>query len=480
MRLLLMLMIAFPAYAQIQVQAGASSFMGTGGGVVIYAPNSETSASGGVYGGKAYYSISERFMLDKFDVVVGDRFFSLTSGQMGLSVPVRGLSAILRNSKGELDVFVGAAGDAFMSPYFSGIKHTQLGGGFSYKRAITKSFMLGTIQASVVGKVTSLGEAEYQWRSFRFRTEDGLMQGNASYNYDALFASRHFGADLSQATFLYTQEPGQPVLLIDRTTYESVSANSQFGVWSGNASIFHSTQNMGESFGTGLNFRPFSVSGNYFTSKGQRIALLTLTERSLHWGLTQYISRTDLRGQSNIGVNFGGYYTSNAWTAQIGYSEQYYPLLAQPFLKTLTASLSIHFHALSVNAQTITTPGGKLTWATYGNDYLQQRVPIPAIGNGQLSGAHITQSGHSGKYIIQGVVVDDKGVPVSGAAILVGKSDEVYTDSQGQFSVREKHAENTIKVDCDGFMAGGQWDVVSAPSTGKPGSVVKIIVRRKT
>jgi hypothetical protein len=39
------------------------------------------------------------------------------------------------------------------------------------------------------------------------------------------------------------------------------------------------------------------------------------------------------------------------------------------------------------------------------------------------------------KYVVQGVVKDDQGLPVEGAALHVGK-EVVFTDSSGRFQVR--------------------------------------------
>jgi hypothetical protein len=60
-------------------------------------------------------------------------------------------------------------------------------------------------------------------------------------------------------------------------------------------------------------------------------------------------------------------------------------------------------------------------------------------------------------------VMDAKGQPVYGAAILVDEL-PVYTDSQGIFYVRERkrHA-HTLTVLVDQFLEGGHYRVVSAP-----------------
>jgi hypothetical protein len=80
-------------------------------------------------------------------------------------------------------------------------------------------------------------------------------------------------------------------------------------------------------------------------------------------------------------------------------------------------------------------------------------------------------------------VEDDKGVPVEGAALNIGKQ-VAYTDSSGHFMVRfSKHGPFALRVVPEEFINNGVYEVVSAPPQVKAdgednASDVQIVVRR--
>jgi hypothetical protein len=105
---------------------------------------------------------------------------------------------------------------------------------------------------------------------------------------------------------------------------------------------------------------------------------------------------------------------------------------------------------------------------------------MPSVGSGSGAGdvRYLVQSGHGGKFQIQGLVVDDKGEPVEGAAVLIDK-DLVYTTSAGTFSIREKKKEASVMVNPDNFICSGDYEVSSAPGTIRAGEPGKIVLHRK-
>lgn len=59
------------------------------------------------------------------------------------------------------------------------------------------------------------------------------------------------------------------------------------------------------------------------------------------------------------------------------------------------------------------------------------------------------------KYLVQGIVKDDHGIPVEGAALHVGK-EVVYTDGSGCFLVRlSKHGPFSVSVAPEEFITNG-------------------------
>jgi hypothetical protein len=87
------------------------------------------------------------------------------------------------------------------------------------------------------------------------------------------------------------------------------------------------------------------------------------------------------------------------------------------------------------------------------------------------------------RYIVEGTVVDESGVPIDGAAIDVGGA-VVVSDSRGRFFVRTSSRRDIpVRVLLDEFLATGQFEVISAPATAKPeverqSRPLRIVLRR--
>jgi len=87
------------------------------------------------------------------------------------------------------------------------------------------------------------------------------------------------------------------------------------------------------------------------------------------------------------------------------------------------------------------------------------------------------------KYLVQGVVKDDQGNPLEGAALHIGKQ-VAYSDSSGRFMVRfSKRGPFPLNVAPEEFITSGVYEVVSAPTQAKAdtegnASDVQVVVRR--
>jgi hypothetical protein len=89
------------------------------------------------------------------------------------------------------------------------------------------------------------------------------------------------------------------------------------------------------------------------------------------------------------------------------------------------------------------------------------------MGNG-AGQAHTNQTTLTAKFIIRGIVKDPSGLPVAGAAVLIGH-EIAFTDSDGTFFVRLwKRNVVPIKVVPGDFRAPGNWRVISAPDSATP------------
>ena len=81
--------------------------------------------------------------------------------------------------------------------------------------------------------------------------------------------------------------------------------------------------------------------------------------------------------------------------------------------------------------------------------------------------------------MIRFCVKDENGIPVEGAAVMVGKEIGV-SDSTGCGFVREKKDRTIpLKVSLEDFVANGAWEVVHSPNNASPSEVAEIMLRRK-
>lgn len=417
---------------------------------------------------------------------------------MALATPVRGISAHREGKKSQIVVFTGAVGDVFSSPYFFGIQHAHIGAGIGYKRQLG-SLTLGTIQAISTRK-TSLGEAEWRpgcdigapqppiqgagafrncwWKNLSLHAQAGLLQSNPQLGGDTSFSMRHVGLNANRSTYIFNVTcAGCPPVAAPRVTTNSFSAYGGYGFLNLSASLFQSNLSTGKSFNAGVHFGWFQATGSGYISGRNKSQLLTLTEHGLHWNISEFITRSNGTWNYNLGLG----YTSNRFSFQTGYSVLYFPLLrSNSFQKVLNIQFSFRLKSASVNTATVVQPNGKTQWMTGADDYLQTRMHLPVIGTGEADAIRsLPQYGHGGKHCFEISVLDDKGSPIEGAAIVVGK-DLVFTDSQGRVSIREKHTTMPLRIDLDNFMLPGTWETVSAPSTATAGERVTITLKRKS
>jgi hypothetical protein len=88
------------------------------------------------------------------------------------------------------------------------------------------------------------------------------------------------------------------------------------------------------------------------------------------------------------------------------------------------------------------------------------------------------------KYVVQGLVKDQQGLPVEGAALHIGK-EIVYSDSSGHFEVQfSKHGPYALAVAPGEFLSNAVYEVVTAPAQVRAdaddiASQIDIVVRHK-
>jgi hypothetical protein len=172
-------------------------------------------------------------------------------------------------------------------------------------------------------------------------------------------------------------------------------------------------------------------------------------------GLTQLITHS--AGQTS--VSYGGTFISNRVTVSAEYETLFFPFATPgtPQFRQVMV-LGLHFQlpfGIQANYGTDVSTNGQVHYTAYGTS-IGYRTIKGAMGGPQLAGNFYSN-------VARGRVVDPSGQPVSGAAIMVGKT-LAFSDSSGKFLVRMKSTgELPLQVSLDDFTAPGAFAVVSAP-----------------
>jgi hypothetical protein len=103
---------------------------------------------------------------------------------------------------------------------------------------------------------------------------------------------------------------------------------------------------------------------------------------------------------------------------------------------------------------------------------------------GALGGVPPQQIGGGiARYVVRGIVRDDQGNPIEGAAVELG-GEMVFTNSSGEFLLRTKSPRRwSLSVRTGDFLLPGLWEVSAAPAEvtsweeNRPGQV-EIILRQ--
>jgi hypothetical protein len=194
---------------------------------------------------------------------------------------------------------------------------------------------------------------------------------------------------------------------------------------------------------------------------------------SSRFSLLQLVSRTG--GQTTFA--FGGDFTSNRLMLRADYQNVYLPFRPdRPFEQALALNVALRVAGpVQITAASNVAPDGHLRYSFGASTYLYRFRGMAA--NARSDSFSIS------KYLVQGVVKDDQGLPLEGAALHIGK-EVAYTDSSGRFMVRfSKRGPFPLHVAPEEFLTNGVFEVVSAPSETKAetedhASDVQIVVRR--
>jgi len=175
-------------------------------------------------------------------------------------------------------------------------------------------------------------------------------------------------------------------------------------------------------------------------------------------------------------VAFGGAFASGLTTIGVDYQVIHTPYRPRaPFAQTIALNVRVPLGNYRVSAASFVTPDGRVNYTGSASTFF--------YAGDVLGGGTRPVEIKFERYIVEGMVVDESGVAVEGAAVDVAGS-TVFTDSRGRFFVRRStNRTAALRVLVDEFLTAGQFEVVSAPAVVTPrvereSTPVKIVVRR--
>jgi hypothetical protein len=156
-------------------------------------------------------------------------------------------------------------------------------------------------------------------------------------------------------------------------------------------------------------------------------------------------------------VAFGGSLTTNLLSMGVDYQTYYVPFRPdKPFTQALSVHLNLNLLGnIHLSTATSFTPAGKMVYTLVGTGSYYRMSGLEATP--RLEHFSFQQ------YLIQGRATTPNGLPVSGAAVRIGK-EVVYTDSDGRFFARQRKAGRyRVEVVLNEFIATGNFAVITAP-----------------
>ncbi len=521
------------ALAQVfRVQGGTSTLLNAEGGSVEFkAPNYNGSVGLGFFDGHFQYGAEGRRLFHGYTLLAGDESipFTLPTDVFDSShyFSARGVGATRKYSDGNFYVFAGTTSTWFGTGFFSAARSDDPVGMFFYERTLTSRLKLFS-RNIISHRQTSLQGLEWQPNKWLKASLAGGLGANQKYFASAIDADTPKFAlkasyvlmgdtfrrvtvlsplssevDKGNVQMLYrpnkfvTITTGhesilEPLILggpMQEASVDQFSADLHIERFYFGTSLFNSTaagrKTQGTNFYAGRRIgQRLEVNTNYFrsapeptpTDPGQASTIVSGTVREhlfSRFSLLQLISRAS--GQTTI--SYGGDFTSNRLQLRVDYQNVYLPFRPDhPFEQALALNASLRVSGpWQVTAASNVAPDGRLRYSFGVSTYLYR-----------LDGMFTSSSADSfsiAKYLVQGVVKDDQGIPVEGAALHIGRQ-VAFTDSSGRFMARfSKRNVFLLSVAPEEFINNGIYEVISAPAQVKADSEenasdVQVAVRR--
>jgi hypothetical protein len=503
-------MLTCSANAQVfRLQGGASTLLSAEGGSVEFkAPNYDGSLGLGFYNGKVQFGAETRYLFRGYTMLAGDDSvpFTLPTDVFDSShyFSARGIGATRKDAKDTFYAFAGTTSTWFGTGFFNAAGSDDPVAIFFYERKLSRELKFFS-RDIVSNRQTSLQGIEYHPNKWLKSAIMGGLGSNQPYfassadveteklalktsytitgdNFRRITVISPVSSEVNKENvqLLYRPnefvsittghenilEPVEPRGPMQQASVNQISSDFHIerfyfgtGLFSSNASG-RSTQGTNLYLGRRIGQR-LEVNTNYFRSKpqaGETQTILAGTVRenfSSRFSFLQLISRT--AGQTTFA--FGGDFTSNRLLLRADYQNVYLPFRPdRPFQQALALSVAVRVMGpLQITAASNVAPDGHLRYAFGASTYLYRL-------RGMVFNANSPDSFSIAKYVVQGIVKDDQGMPVEGAALHIGKA-VAYTDSSGRFMVRfSKRGPFPLSLAPEEFINNGIYELVSAPT----------------
>ena len=526
--MVLAVLLAASAPAQIfRVQGGTSTLLDAQGGSVEFkAPNYDGSVGLGFFDGHFEYGGQTRYVLRGITVLAGDELvpFTLPTDIFDSShyFSVRGIGSLRKDGQGSYYAFAGTTSTWLGTGFFNAATSDDPVGLFFYERKVSDRLTLFS-RNILSNRQTFLQGVEYKPKRWLKTSLAGGTGSNQKYFASATDAESQKLA--FKASYVITGDAFQRVTVVSPLSSEVNKGNVQMlykpadfvTITTGHENIlepltlgstiqqaslnqlstdFHlekfyfgsglftsdasgrSTQGTNLYAGRRIG-RHLEVNTNWFDSKpkgGESSTIFSGTVREIfssRFSLLQLISRTN--GQTTFA--FGGDFTSNRLLLRADYQNVYLPFRpASPFEQALALNAAFRVAGpWQLTAASNVAPDGHLRYSFGVSTYLYRLGGMASRQSDSFSIA---------KYMVRGVVTDDQGNPVEGAALHIGK-ELVFTDSSGRFLSRfSKPGPFALTVAPTEFITNGLYEVVRAPSVLKAerdedATEVEVVVRRR-
>jgi hypothetical protein len=516
---LLAMLVVGSATAQVfKVQGGSSTMLDAEGGSVEFkAPNYEGSLGLGVLDGHFEYGAESRRMFHGYTLLAGDDLvpFLLPTDVFDSShyFSARGIGITRKDSDTRMFAFAGTTSTWMGTGFFNAATSDNPVGIFFYERQLTDRLKLFS-RDIVSDRQTSLQGLEWKQNQWLKAALAGGTGSNQKYFASSVDAETHnfalktsyvlmgdafervtvvspLSSEVNKGNIQFLYKPNhflsitaghenilEPLTLagpMQQASVNQVSGDVHADRVFFGAGLFTSnalgTTTQGTNIYVGSRITPYlEVNTNYFRSvptsgtaagqpgEGTDILSGTIREKfTSRFSLLQLISRTE--GQTTFSL--GGDFTSNRFMVRADYENVYLPFRpTQPFEQALALNAAIRVSGpWQIIAASNVDPTGHLRYSFGLSTYLYR-----------VSGMFVTLPSDQfsiGKYLVQGMVKDEHGLPVEGVALHIGKQ-VAYSDSAGHFVVRfSKRGQFAVNVVPDEFMTNALYEVVSAPARAK-------------